>query len=358
MDKDVATPNLQEAYDTANNQNDKNVETTYQNDNVSTENQATGSDESSYDKYWEEDISLEDIAGDNSFDENQQGAQDIPDEQNLIEQVESEIQEDKSEKQTEGFVTITKPLKYKGNEITISSEDEAIALMQKGLDYEFKMNRIKPFRRAIKIIDDNNLQEDDIQALADIKSGKAEAINYLANKYNLQIAQDKEEDEIDLFGDSEPKKKQQPEYKPVVEKDSNSEIVDYFKEFSANYPKESGLVLETYNKLEPAFQLEVTQNIQLFQGFIKDVLDGSFARFYPETLKAKAINPSITWLQAYVGVAQNILKQSQTKTPSSTTVRKNKIKERKAVRNNSNDYDSAWDDEKSFEDFEKEIFKF
>ena len=252
-------------------------------------------------------------------------------------------------------VLITKPLKYKGREITVSSEDEAITLMQKGLDYEFKMSKIKPYRKTIKLIEDSNITDEDIQALIDAKNGKKEALEYIANKYNLPLtgSNKSDEDELDLFDDTKDDK-QESNYKPEVKQDSESDIEEYFKEYSSNHPKEAGKVIEIYNQLEPSFQLEVTYNTKVFDAFIKDIESGLFEQVLPEVVKAKALNPSISWLQAYGGVVRNIFKPQEQKEPTSKTT-KGKTKQRKATRN-VDDYDSVWENDKEFEKFKQGLF--
>ena len=350
-DEKITTPDLQEVVEDS--QVIDSEDTTHQEDEVlETPKETTGSDEieevqeqeveSDYDKVWNsnEDKDISD------FDEQ-------PETEEVQPQLGSEeIQETETPVETEG-VAITKPLKYKGKEISVSSEDEAIALMQKGLDYEFKMGRIKPFRKAIKIIDDNGLSEEDIQALADAKDGKSEALNYIADKYNLPLTKDSNEDD-DLFSDNNETKKQD-NYQPEVGISNENDIVDYFQNYSKSEPEKAGKVLNIYNDLEPAFQLEVTNNIQTFEAFLADINDGIFDKLYPEVIKAKAINPNINWLQAYAGIAQQILKPEVTKEPTES-VKKKQVKQRKATKDNGNDYDSAWNDDSSFKEFEHEIF--
>lgn len=127
-EKEITTPNLQEVIDNSESE---------EKDTTPTEEQEVSVTTDEYDKVWESDeVTLEDVA-------------EQPLENNEPEPTEEEeVGSEETETNTNG-VLITKPLKYKGNEIYVKDEDEAIALMQKGLDYEFKMSRIKPFRKAM-----------------------------------------------------------------------------------------------------------------------------------------------------------------------------------------------------------------
>ena len=241
--EELATPNLQDAIatDEATHQEDEAQQTEEQ--PTSKQDEANSSEEPSsvdeYDKVWNSD---EDI---NSIDIQ-------PKEKPLDEPtVGSEEQEPVGDKPIDGVI-VSKPLKYKGNEIYVKNEDEAITLMQKGLDYEFKMSRIKPFRKAIKVMDENGLTDEDIQALADAKSGNSEALSYLSDKFNIEPIQKNDDD---LFGSDEPK--QDNNYKPEVDTTNDNDVVEYFKEYSQSNPEQANLVLNKYNSIEPAFSLKL-----------------------------------------------------------------------------------------------------
>lgn len=291
-------------------------------------------DENTYDKVWEENVEEENIF-------NQ-------------EDVGSNVEETETEQDTTNGVLITKPLKHKGREIYVKSEDEAIVLMQKGLDYEFKMSRIKPFRQAIDIIEKTGLEPADIKALADIKEGKQEALEYLANKYNIKLADDDYDFEDDFF--EEDNKKEKQKYEPEVEQKQDNPVIDFWNEFSKTYPKESGKVLDTYNQMEEGFQQEIMSDVNLFKAFVGSVLSGEFDEVYPETVKLKALNPSISWIDAYVSIASNIVKPQQEQKEPTTAVQKKQTKKRTVV-NKYDDYDKVWDDNVSLEELEKQIFK-
>ena len=363
-EKNVTTPNLQDVID---NTKPLDGDTTPKTD-VSTDNTPNlGSDEQDnkttqepvetdeYSDVWNNDseIDLNDL--NNNDTTNPQQVDDSVNSTNELDnnELDNTQQLDNTEPVPNGVV-ISKPLKYKGNDISISSEDEAIALMQKGLDYEFKMSKIKPFRQAIQIIDDNGLSKEDIQALADIKDGKAEALNYIADKYNVPMeTQDEQND--NLFDDNGTTDNKVTDYKPEVSDNGTNEILNYFQEYSNSEPEKAGAVLGIYNNLEPSFQLEVTNNMPTFQAFIEDINKGVFNKIYPEVVKAKALNNNISWLQAYAGVAQKILKPNDVKEPTGSVQRK-QVQQRKATRNNGNDYETAWDDDTSFQEFEHQLF--
>jgi len=79
---------------------------------------------------------------------------------------------------------------------------------------------------------------------------------------------------------------------------------------------------------------------------------------YPEVIKLKAINPAVSWLQAYQYVAQQLGSvQRQTQEPSEVVKPKPTKQVKKVKKSIKDSYDEIWDDKKSLEELEKEIFK-
>jgi hypothetical protein len=264
----------------------------------------------------------------------------------LVQNEEPEEESIEEESKPEGIL-VTKPLKYKGKEIYPKDEDEIIALAQKGLDYEFKMNRIKPFRKAIDIIEKSGLEPDDIQALADAKSGKAEALKYLASRFNIEL------EPTDEFSFEE-EQKQQPSYQPQVDNNVD-EVKEWFEEFSKQEPQIAGQVLNIWNELDDSFKAEL-YNPQVFPAFVGSVKTGEFDKVYPELIKYKALNPSVRWLDAYVAIANQLVQteNNKPKEPTGKVVRKQPKK--RSVVNNKDDYDSIWDDNTPIEELERKLF--
>ena len=296
-----------------------------------------------YDSIWEQDVDnvdLEQLSNENGEEEN--GLQEDDNEKENYEENEEEIEEKQEPKN--GLV-ITKPLKYRGKEIWVKTEEEAIELMQKGLDYSFKMNKIKPLRNIASIIEEAGLEPEDVKALADAKNGNEQAIKYLANKFNISI-----EPEDDIFGDED----RTSDYKPEVT--SENPIEEIYKEISVKDPVLAGKVASTWDELDDTFKAELSSP-DIFRAFIGSVQTGEFDKVLPEAIKVKAINPALSWIQAYQYAVQNIGSVIQQPKEPTDTVKPKRINKQKRKRKTiEQSYEEIWDN-KSIEELEKEIFK-
>jgi len=318
------------------------VPQTEENDNLEVNNNNDENpqteDKDEYDDVWEKGT-LEDIALEPQPEEENSGSDDNE---------EPEDQPDEKE-QTQNGVVITKPLKYRGKEIWVKSEDEAIELMQKGLDYSFKMNKIKPHRSIVNIVEEAGLSVEDIKALADAKAGKQEAIKYLANKFGIEL----ENNDDDIFGDVGNGNK--ANYQPEVEQ--TDPVLEIYQEIAQREPDVAGKVSKIWDELDPTFKQEL-YNPNIFRAFVGSVKTGEFDSVYPEVIKLKAINPAVSWLQAYQYVAQQLGSvQRQTQEPSEVVKPKPTKQVKKVKKSIKDSYDEIWDDKKSLEELEKEIFK-
>ena len=170
---------------------------------------------------------------------------------------------------TDDRIVIDNPvIKYKGKEIPVSNADELLALAQKGFDYETKMSKIKPHRAAIKVIESNGIDLEDIQALADAKSGKESAIKYIAKKYNIPIG-NQSDSGFDYFGSDDTPKEEQTDYKPKVETNIDP-VAEYYQTVSQQDPELGGKVYKVYEELDPEFKMkQLNKNFSLEQDVIR-----------------------------------------------------------------------------------------
>jgi len=248
----------------------------------------------------------------------------------------------------EGLVIKRPVLKRKGQEITIDSEDRMIQLAQMGLDYAAKMHDLKPYKKIVSIAKSNGITEEDIQALADAKSGKQEAIRYLANKFGITLESDPFEDE-----------EKANDYQPNV---THDEVQDWFQEFAETNPTDASKVAEAYSQIPDTFKAEVYKP-GVFQLFAQSVATGEFEKIYPraEIIVATSGN-TISWLNAYqmaakelglIGEKQNGEKPKKQKpSKAAQSVKKSGGGTKRSVKGL--DYDSAWD--KDTDELEKLIF--
>jgi hypothetical protein len=249
------------------------------------------------------------------------------------------------EPNTEGLVITNPVLKFKGKEIPIDSADEMIALAQKGFRLESEMSKIKPLRPLIKIIESAGLTAEDVQALADMKSGKKEALNYLKRTAGI-------EDEELPFGSGlfEDKKEDTKDYKPDIPVDDP--VASVFNRITEEDPELAGKVSKVYDDIDDEFKAEV-YNPNVFPMFVSSIASGEFDTVYPIAVKTKMMNPALSWLEAYAmaGNQGNQSKQDKVVPPADTSIPKNKDTGRNVKEMN---YDSAYD--LSLEELEKRLF--
>ena len=78
------------------------------------------------------------------------------------------------------------PFKANGKEIELRSTEEAITLMQKGANYTRKMQDIAPYRKVLKMLENNDLlDENKISYLIDVEKKNPEAIKKLLKDGNI-----------------------------------------------------------------------------------------------------------------------------------------------------------------------------
>lgn len=85
--------------------------------------------------------------------------------------------------------TLTKPFKANGKEFQIKDPNEAISLMQKGLNYNQKMNQIKPYQQAGRLLEEHGLLEDKerLAFLIDLHNKNPDAIAKLVKDSGVEV---------------------------------------------------------------------------------------------------------------------------------------------------------------------------
>jgi len=230
---------------------------------------------------------------------------------------------------SDGLLIPNPILKFRGKDVPVSSSDEMVALAQKGLLLELEMQKIKPQKRLVKLIEDAGISEEDIQAVVDLSKGNAQALNFLAIKFNINVPSQQDND---IFSDKEP---------PVVDTYAPQVVPEdpvktYWDEYVQSNPGQSGKVFDIYNGLDETFKSEIYKD-GIFQNFVDAVTMGEFEKAYPVTVRIKATNPAATWLQAYSMAVQSMVSgdskpQEQKEPPASTTVTNGSVRETNPVR--------------------------
>lgn len=264
--------------------------------NASTEEEA--SSESSYDDVY--DKAFEEIDIDNpdktlfEHEPNVEIEEDTTPKENVEEKtVYSKDQDDPFALTEDGYLQTE--LVDRGRTFRVTPE-ELFAFANKGLNYEEKNREIKPFKPYMKVLKENNVDVEDVKALADFVSGKKEALKHLLEKYDTDVY------DVDSA---------EGEYTPDVEQYNEDPVAEIWNEIRQSDPEGSEAVAEVFNNISEDFRKEV-YNEDIFPAFVDDVKQGVFEKLYPEAQKLKALYPKATWLQAYAE-ANNRLNKSTVK---------------------------------------------
>ena len=252
-----------------------------------------------------------------------------------------------------GAFMVSKPvLKYKGKDIPIDNEAELISLAQKGFSFENEMANIKPHKKAIKIIDGIPLEV--LQAVADIHSGKKEAISFIKSQYGIEEIQPADNNNS-LWNDhnDEVPKQETPAYKPemVVE----DPVKDFWDGYAQQNQTGAAKASDIYGSLEESFKTEI-YDPKVFPSFVQSVETGEFDKAYPIAIKEKSLNPAMTWLQAYGVAVQKIgaIAPVQTEPPASATPPSNSNQPRHVSEDAK--ADQVWNDDAYFKELESKLF--
>jgi len=245
---------------------------------------------------------------------------------------------DKEETPVDDFAKV---LKWNKKEIPVT-EEELIALAQKGFDSEKKWQEAAVNRPIKEVIDKYGLTVEQLTMLGNISKDKnPEALALLA-----------ELNGIDMF---EAEKK---DYQPVVES-KNYELEDVITEINKN--EEVATQMNDYISSVPqAVKDTLTQNPDVLRGLNTDMVNGIAQQVMPEVIKQLAINPRQDFVSVYREVGQRIMSQEapqkEVAEPKPVATRDDKRRVAVSSKNSApkkaiaDDYDATWDDDKHFND--------
>jgi len=288
----------------------------------------TTTDESEYDKAWktlDKDEIPDEIFGETT------APQEPSSETNELEPVVEE-----QVKPQEGLVITNPILRHNGRDIPVDSEEELLRLAQQGLDYNIKSGKLKKAKPFVSLVD-QGLTVEMAKAVVDLINGNHGALDYI--KQQAGIKEDTSNDGI--FGYDEPQKKEE-EYKPEVK--AEDPVMEFFNDVSSNYPELGAKVSTIYAEIDDGFKTEV-YTPQTFSAFVQSISTGEFEKVYPLAIKARAINPALSWLEAYKYAGQKLAAGSQpdqkeaVQPPNGTSAPQSKKTDRSV---NKLDYDSAF----------------
>ena len=287
--------------------------------------------ESEYDEVWnKENVSLENIFEEDNNETKQEtlGSQTENKDDKNESDVQTEHTEQENKDQNNNFITLTRPLKYRGKEIYPESEEELIELAQKGLDYSFKMNKISQYRELIDYVVANNI------SLYDIKER-------FENSNNAK----------DIFEDDD--------FISLEDNVSNEVSVSdkIIKSIKKSNPVLANKVRTIYNSIDDTFKMELNDE-RLFNAFVGSIANGEFEKIYNDVVKYKAKNPFMTWIEAYGNVANGI-KQKEPIEPTDAIQETYGKKDRRINKNKTieEQYNEIWEKDLSINELEKMLIE-
>jgi len=287
--------------------------------------------ENEYDEVWnQEKVSIENVFEEKQEETNEQlGSQtENTKEEKDDGEIQTESEPNKEEQTTNNnLITLTKPLKYRGQEIYPKTEDELIELAQKGLDYSFKMNKIAPYREIVDVAVKHNLTAKDIEDLIKLR--------------------DTSNNEVDLS-----------ENEMFFNEQTEVSIADsIIKQVAMKNKPLANKVKNIYNSLDDTFKYELNDE-GLFKAFVGSVNTGEFEKVYNNVVKLKSQNPFMTWIEAYSNVVNGV-KPKNVKEPNDVLddvkgKSKRNLPQNKTIKEQ---YDEVWSKDLSINELEKMLIE-
>ena len=219
------------------------------------------------------------------------------------------------------YNAVTKPMKANGKEISISSADDVVRLMQMGLGYSKNMAALKPHTQIIKTLEKNELLDlDKLSFLIDLNEKNPEAISKLLKDGGI--------DPLELDADDT------ESYQPVDRSVSKEEIAlnDVLEELqtSPNYNEVLDIAGTVWDEDS---RIKISNEPSILRGLVGNAENGLFQQINDIVEQERLLNrlTAETDLEAYTTVFDALVEQGMIQksgTPPSNTGSNN---DRKAV---------------------------
>lgn len=210
---------------------------------------------------------------------------------------EEEAEEEEATEEKSSFSPIE--LKSKNVKLTVDSMDELVKLATQGLDYTKKTQMLSPFRQRIKTMEANGITEDDLALLKDMKAGDPAAFKKamtdagIADVYDIDSAEEK----------YTPKGLEQ-----VTE--TQLEADDIIAEIQSDTEGSSELIKLTESISDSNFINILGTDAKALNAVYQDVKSGIAQEAVDRATKVVALNPNVSFGQAYVKSAMDIRNES------------------------------------------------
>ena len=183
---------------------------------------------------------------------------------------------------------------------TKATLNQLITGFQKGLNYTKHMQQLKPFRTAVGIMEENNLSEDDLNLLIELKSGNKEAFNKLLSDIKIDPLDLEQKENSDYTPKNYGKELPDPEMEQVITEIRND---------ADNFP----VVQEALNSMPQDFYDAVSANPGGMKSLYEDVKSGVYAKVMPEVMKLQALYGPSDTMKMYVETARRLLNEGGSK---------------------------------------------
>lgn len=190
-------------------------------------------------------------------------------------------------------------LKSKNVKLNVDSLDELVKLATQGLDYTKKTQMLSPYRQRIKTMEANGITEDDLVLLKDVKSGDPKAFKKLMKDAGIDDTY-----EIDSAeGTYAPTSLEQ-----VSETQLESE--DIIAEIQSDVQGSTDLIELTNSITDNSFIEILGSDAKALKAVYEDVKSGIANEAVQRANKFVALNPGVSFGQAYVKSAMEIRSES------------------------------------------------
>lgn len=210
---------------------------------------------------------------------------------------------------------LMQPFKAGGKEIQISSVDEAISLMQRGVGMSKNLARLKPFRRAGEMLERANLlkDEDKLAMLIEASTGDKAALSRLLTSLNV--------DPLDLTEEEGNTYKR----KTFASTDETLDLKDRLAELQAT--EEGAQTLQAVRSMDTKSRDVVLSNPTVLDTINAHVANGVYQKVSEEVERRMLLGSSlpdgrsldqIPFIEAYKYVGEDMLAQGKLGSPPDT----------------------------------------
>jgi len=211
------------------------------------------------------------------------------------EEEDSTDDEPESIKASAFYKALTAPIKANGKMVSVTSPEEAIKLIQKGLGYNAEMVKLKPAKQMLKTLEQNKmLNNESITLAVDLLSGNTDAL--------IKLMKDKGIDPLELDVSTE------KEYK-AVSRIASEESVQF--DDVINSIKDSSYfdsTVEQVQKWDKKSQTSIAQDPRLIAQLNAQMENGIYKQIKSELDRQQALDSEtisgLSDLEAYVAVGR------------------------------------------------------